>query len=114
MHNVIVANEVPGAVTVVATRDSGLRMDTQGWADPETQIFQARGFDLLDRIHVKARRKSGFYTAILRPGATTTRQATLQPPSNLHLIKGGCRGPPTVCLNEEQKARLRHDFPESQ
>src|SRR6266436_786986 len=35
MHDVIVANEVPGAVTVVATRDSVLRMDAQGWADPE-------------------------------------------------------------------------------
>jgi len=30
MHHVIVANEVPGAVTVVATRDSVLRMDAQG------------------------------------------------------------------------------------
>ena len=29
------ANEVPGVVTVVATRDSVLRMDAQGWADPE-------------------------------------------------------------------------------
>src|SRR5260370_1050448 len=37
MHDVIVANEVPGAVTVVATRDSVLRMDAQGWADPEHQ-----------------------------------------------------------------------------
>jgi len=80
MHNVIVANEVPGAVTVVATRDSGLRMDAQGWADPETQIFQARGFDLLDRIHVKARRKSGFYTAILRPGATLPGKQRFNPP----------------------------------
>jgi CubicO group peptidase (beta-lactamase class C family) len=35
MHDVIVANEVPGVVTVVATRDSVLRMDAQGWADPE-------------------------------------------------------------------------------
>src|SRR5438552_16394845 len=35
MHHVIVANEVPGAVTVVATRDSVLRMDAQGWTDPE-------------------------------------------------------------------------------
>ena len=39
MHNVIVANEVPGAVTVVATRDSVLRMDAQGWADPEHKSF---------------------------------------------------------------------------
>src|SRR5216117_3949440 len=39
MHHVIVANEVPGAVTVVATRDSVLRMDTQGWADPEHKSF---------------------------------------------------------------------------
>ena len=35
MHELIVANEVPGVVTVVATRDSVLRMDAQGWADPE-------------------------------------------------------------------------------
>jgi len=35
MHDLIAANEVPGAVTVVATRDSVLRMDAQGWADPE-------------------------------------------------------------------------------
>ena len=35
MHDVIFANEVPGVVTVVATRDSVLRMDAQGWADPE-------------------------------------------------------------------------------
>src|SRR6267154_1516600 len=35
MHDVIVSNQVPGAVTVVATRDSVLRMDAQGWADPE-------------------------------------------------------------------------------
>jgi CubicO group peptidase (beta-lactamase class C family) len=35
MDDVIVANEVPGVVTVVATRDSVLRMDAQGWADPE-------------------------------------------------------------------------------
>jgi CubicO group peptidase (beta-lactamase class C family) len=35
MHDVIIANEVPGAVTVVATRDSVLRMNAQGWADPE-------------------------------------------------------------------------------
>lgn len=34
MHDVIVANEVPGVVTGVATRDSVLRMDAQGWADP--------------------------------------------------------------------------------
>src|SRR6266576_2602946 len=39
MHDVIVANEVPGAVTVVATRDSELRMDAQGWADPERKSF---------------------------------------------------------------------------
>jgi CubicO group peptidase (beta-lactamase class C family) len=39
MHEVIVANEVPGAVTVVATRDSVLRMDAQGWADPEHKSF---------------------------------------------------------------------------
>src|SRR5437879_7472748 len=39
MHDVIVANEVPGAVTVVATRDSVLRMDAQGWADPERKSF---------------------------------------------------------------------------
>src|SRR5260221_12462217 len=39
MHDVIVANEVPGAVTVVATRDSMLRMDAQGWADPEHKSF---------------------------------------------------------------------------
>ena len=39
MHEVIVANEVPGAVTVVATRDSVLRMDAQGWADPEHRSF---------------------------------------------------------------------------
>src|SRR5260370_323564 len=39
MHGVIVANEVPGAVTVVATRDSVLRMDAQGWADPEHKSF---------------------------------------------------------------------------
>jgi len=39
MHHVIVANEVPGAVTVVATRDSVLRMDAQGWADPEHKSF---------------------------------------------------------------------------
>src|SRR5690349_18122695 len=35
MHDIIIANEVPGAVTVVATYDSVLRMDAQGWADPE-------------------------------------------------------------------------------
>jgi hypothetical protein len=35
MRDVIVANEVPGVVTAVATRDSLLRMDAQGWA---TQI----------------------------------------------------------------------------
>src|ERR1700756_1596753 len=39
MHDVIVANEVPGAVTVVATRDSVLRMDAQGWADSEHKSF---------------------------------------------------------------------------
>jgi len=39
MHEVIVANEVPGAVTAVATRDSVLRMDAQGWADPEHKSF---------------------------------------------------------------------------
>jgi CubicO group peptidase (beta-lactamase class C family)/type 1 glutamine amidotransferase len=39
MHDLIVANEVPGAVTVVATRDSVLRMDAQGWADPEHKSF---------------------------------------------------------------------------
>src|SRR6266513_769612 len=39
MHDVIVANEIPGAVTVVATRDSVLRMDAQGWADTEHKCF---------------------------------------------------------------------------
>ncbi|HMH01005.1 MAG TPA: serine hydrolase domain-containing protein, partial [Terriglobales bacterium] len=39
MHDVIVANEIPGAVTVVATRDSVLRMDAQGWADPQHKSF---------------------------------------------------------------------------
>src|SRR5438552_17197496 len=39
MHHVIVANEVPGAVTVVATRDSVLRMDAHCWADPEHKSF---------------------------------------------------------------------------
>jgi CubicO group peptidase (beta-lactamase class C family) len=39
MHDAITANEVPGAVTVVATRDSVLRMDAQGWADPEHKSF---------------------------------------------------------------------------
>jgi len=39
MHDVIVANEVPGAVTVVATHDSVLRMDAQGWADPDHKSF---------------------------------------------------------------------------
>ena len=39
MHDVIAANEVPGAVTVVATHDSVLRMDAQGWADPEHKSF---------------------------------------------------------------------------
>jgi CubicO group peptidase (beta-lactamase class C family) len=34
MHEMIVQNEVPGIVTVVATRDSILRIDAQGWADP--------------------------------------------------------------------------------
>ena len=35
MREEIVQNEIPGAVTVVATRDSVVRMDAQGWADPE-------------------------------------------------------------------------------
>jgi CubicO group peptidase (beta-lactamase class C family) len=39
MHDMIVANEVPGAVTVVATRHSVLRMNAQGWADPEHKSF---------------------------------------------------------------------------
>jgi CubicO group peptidase (beta-lactamase class C family) len=39
MHDMIVANEVPGAVTAVATRDSVLRMNAQGWADPEHKSF---------------------------------------------------------------------------
>jgi CubicO group peptidase (beta-lactamase class C family) len=39
MHDVIVSNRVPGAVTVVATRDSVLRMNAQGWADPEHKAF---------------------------------------------------------------------------
>jgi len=39
MHDVIVSNQVPGAVTVVATRDSVLRMNAQGWADPEHKAF---------------------------------------------------------------------------
>jgi CubicO group peptidase (beta-lactamase class C family) len=39
MHDAITANEVPGAVTVVATRDSVVRMDAQGWADPEHKSF---------------------------------------------------------------------------
>src|ERR1700722_5282562 len=39
MHDMIVANEVTGAVTVVATRNSVLRMDAQGWADPEHKSF---------------------------------------------------------------------------
>jgi CubicO group peptidase (beta-lactamase class C family) len=39
MRDMIVANEVPGAVTVVATRDSVLRMNAQGWADPEHKSF---------------------------------------------------------------------------
>jgi CubicO group peptidase (beta-lactamase class C family) len=39
MHDVIVANEVPGTVTAVVTRDSVLRMDAQGWADPEHKSF---------------------------------------------------------------------------
>jgi len=39
MHDMIVANEVPGAVTVVATRDSVLRMNAQGWADPEHKSY---------------------------------------------------------------------------
>jgi CubicO group peptidase (beta-lactamase class C family) len=36
---VIVDNKVPGAVTVVATQDSILPMDAQGWADPEHKSF---------------------------------------------------------------------------
>src|SRR6202171_6561014 len=39
MHEVIVANEIAGAVTAVATGDSVLRMDAQGWADPEHKSF---------------------------------------------------------------------------
>jgi CubicO group peptidase (beta-lactamase class C family) len=39
MHDVIVAKEVPGAVTVVATGNSVLRIDAQGWADPEHRSF---------------------------------------------------------------------------
>jgi CubicO group peptidase (beta-lactamase class C family) len=39
MHDMIVANEVPGAVTVVTTRDSLFRMNAQGWADPEHKSF---------------------------------------------------------------------------
>src|SRR5258706_15057612 len=39
MHDVIVAKEVAGAVTVVAAHDSVLRMDAQGWADPEHKSF---------------------------------------------------------------------------
>ncbi len=39
IRDVIRSNEVPGAVTVVATRDSVLRMDAQGWADPEHKSF---------------------------------------------------------------------------
>src|SRR6202171_3886813 len=39
MHDLIVANEIPGAVTVVATGDSVLRMDAQGWADPDHKSF---------------------------------------------------------------------------
>jgi len=39
IHDAIVANEVPGAVTVIVTRDSVLRMDAQGWADPEHKSF---------------------------------------------------------------------------
>jgi CubicO group peptidase (beta-lactamase class C family) len=39
MQDVIVANEIPGAVTAVATRDSVLRMNAQGWADPEHKSF---------------------------------------------------------------------------
>jgi CubicO group peptidase (beta-lactamase class C family) len=35
MHDMIVANEVPGVVTVVATPGSVLRVNAQGWADPE-------------------------------------------------------------------------------
>jgi CubicO group peptidase (beta-lactamase class C family) len=39
IHDVIVSNEIPGAVTVVATRDSVLRINAQGWADPEHKSF---------------------------------------------------------------------------
>src|SRR6202048_5192665 len=39
MHDVIVANEVPGAVMVVGTRDSVLRLGPKGWADPEHKAF---------------------------------------------------------------------------
>src|SRR6202022_217730 len=39
MHDVIARNEVSRAVTVIATRDSVLRMDAQGWADPEHKSF---------------------------------------------------------------------------
>jgi CubicO group peptidase (beta-lactamase class C family) len=39
MHDMIVANEVPGVVTVVATRGSVLRINAQGWADPEHKSF---------------------------------------------------------------------------
>jgi CubicO group peptidase (beta-lactamase class C family) len=39
MHDLIVLNEVPGAVTVVTTRNSVLRINAQGWADPEHKSF---------------------------------------------------------------------------
>jgi CubicO group peptidase (beta-lactamase class C family) len=35
MREMIAQNEIPGAVTVVATHDSVLRMDAQGWAGPD-------------------------------------------------------------------------------
>ena len=35
MREMIARKEIPGVVTVVATRDSVLRIDAQGWADPE-------------------------------------------------------------------------------
>src|ERR1700724_290191 len=39
MHELMIAHEVTGAVTVGATHDSVLRMDAQGWADPEHKSF---------------------------------------------------------------------------
>jgi len=54
MHDVIVANEVPA-------RSRWSRRGTlcSGWTlrvgPTRTQIFHARGFDLLDRVHVKGR-----------------------------------------------------------